>query len=146
MSLSDRKARSWALCERLWNGSPRPDDRYRATIEPRLRPGLRVLDAGCGRHLAWARRFAEAGAEVVGCDVDPPVGDEPNHPAALRRQMRSAGLAERERCAFGQYPAYLMFSPTLFRLGTWYERALDRCSCLEALRGWLIGVYEKQAG
>jgi SAM-dependent methyltransferase len=42
-----------------------------------------------------------------------------------------------------QYPAYLMFSCTLFRLGMLYERLTSRYKALAHLRGWILLVAKK---
>jgi SAM-dependent methyltransferase len=63
---------------------------------------------------------------------------------ALRRAMRSAGLVEKELLMINHYPAYLMFSPLLFRLGVLYERLTSR-EALRQLRGSILCVFEKQA-
>jgi SAM-dependent methyltransferase len=228
-----------ALYERYYAGRKFHDSLYRDLIRRHLKPGSRLLDAGCGRYLRFCREFA-ADAEVVGIDLDtvfdtdnrqPPFairGDvgalpfpdasfdlvisrsvvehleqpiavfrefarvlrpggavvliTPNkydyvslaaaltpyqfhrwavsrifrvpeddvfptrYRANTRRTLRSAmvraGLHERELLAINHYPAYLMFSPVLFRLGVLYER-LTSLPILAGLRGSLLGVFEK---
>jgi len=66
-----------------------------------------------------------------------------NTSRALRRAMREGGLVPRELELFNQYPAYLMFSPTAFRLGVLYERLTTRLRALAWLRGWILAVAEK---
>jgi SAM-dependent methyltransferase len=66
-----------------------------------------------------------------------------NTSRALRRAMREGGLVSRELELFNQYPAYLMFSPTAFRLGVLYERLTTRLRALAWLRGWILAVGEK---
>ena len=68
-----------------------------------------------------------------------------NTPRALARAMRAGGLVPRSIELFNQYPAYLMFSPTAFRLGLLYERLTTRWSALAWLRGWILAVGEKPA-
>lgn len=58
--------------------------------------------------------------------------------------MQSAGLIETELLMINHYPAYLMFSPLLFRLGVLYERLTSREE-LRQLRGSILCVFEKQA-
>jgi hypothetical protein len=58
--------------------------------------------------------------------------------------MSQAGLVQREMDAVNHYPAYLMFSPLLFRLGVLYERVTS-LRMLESLRGSILCVFEKPA-
>ena len=67
-----------------------------------------------------------------------------NTMSALRKAMTSAGLVEVEMDTINHYPAYLMFSPLLFRLGVIYER-LTSLRPLRSLRGSILCVFEKQA-
>lgn len=62
--------------------------------------------------------------------------------SALRKALRSAGLVQKELETINHYPAYLMFSPVLFRLGVLYER-LTSLEIFRALRGSLLCVFEK---
>jgi hypothetical protein len=57
--------------------------------------------------------------------------------------MTAAGLVEREMDTISHYPAYLMFSPVLFRVGVLYER-LSSLRLLRSLRGSILCVFEKQ--
>jgi SAM-dependent methyltransferase len=68
-----------------------------------------------------------------------------NTPSAVRKAMSAAGLIEREMDMINHYPAYLMFSPVLFRLGVLYER-LTSLTMFRSLRGSILGVFEKPAG
>jgi SAM-dependent methyltransferase len=61
---------------------------------------------------------------------------------AMRKTMGAAGFVEREMDTINHYPAYLMFSPVLFRLGVLYER-LTAAQALRSLRGTILCVYEK---
>ena len=54
----------------------------------------------------------------------------------------SAGLVQKELDTLNHYPAYLMFSPTLFRLGVLYER-LTSLRIFRGLRGSIVCVFEK---
>jgi SAM-dependent methyltransferase len=65
-----------------------------------------------------------------------------NTRSAVRKAMSAAGLIEREMAMINHYPAYLMFSPALFRIGVLYER-LTSLSMLETLRGSILCVFEK---
>lgn len=64
--------------------------------------------------------------------------------SSLRRQLGKAGLIENELETINHYPAYLMFSPVLFRLGVLYERFTSLRFC-ESLRGSILCVYERPA-
>jgi SAM-dependent methyltransferase len=64
--------------------------------------------------------------------------------SAIRKAMNAAGLVEREMNTINHYPAYLMFSPALFRLGVLYER-LTSLNMLRSLRGSILGVFERPA-
>jgi SAM-dependent methyltransferase len=68
-----------------------------------------------------------------------------NTRGSLTRAMEAGGFAVGETTLFNQYPAYLMFSPILFRLGVLWERVTSRHRALEALRGWILVVAEKPA-
>lgn len=237
----DRK-KCFELYERYYSGRKFHDGLYRDLIARNLRSGQRMLDAGCGRYLKFAREFSDR-AHVVGIDVDPVLetdnsrapfgvrGDlsalpfpggyfdlvisrsviehlaEPervfrefwrvlrpggkaviitpnkydyvsviaaltpyrlhrllvgrifrvpeddvfptlyraNTLSAIGRKMRTAGFAARELDTINHYPAYLMFSPVLFRLGVLYER-LTSLQCLRSLRGSILCVFEKEGG
>jgi ubiquinone/menaquinone biosynthesis C-methylase UbiE len=65
-----------------------------------------------------------------------------NTRSTVRKAMSAAGLIEREMDMINHYPAYLMFSPMLFRIGVLYER-LTSLSALESLRGSILCVFEK---
>jgi len=62
--------------------------------------------------------------------------------SALRKAMQSSGFVPKELDTINHYPAYLMFSPVLFRLGVVYER-ITSWRGLRALRGSLLCVFEK---
>lgn len=65
-----------------------------------------------------------------------------NTPRAIRGAMEGAGFAERDIRSIAHYPAYLCFSPVLFRLGVLYER-LTSTRWFAFLRGSLLCVFEK---
>ena len=65
-----------------------------------------------------------------------------NTMSAMRRAMSDAGLVEREMDTINHYPAYLMFSPVLFRLGVLYER-LTSLRALRSLRGSILCAFGK---
>jgi ubiquinone/menaquinone biosynthesis C-methylase UbiE len=66
-----------------------------------------------------------------------------NTMGALRKLLTQSGFVEREMDTINHYPAYLMFSPLLFRLGVAYER-LTSLHALRGLRGLILCVFEKQ--
>jgi ubiquinone/menaquinone biosynthesis C-methylase UbiE len=63
----------------------------------------------------------------------------------IGKELRSAGLAKRELRAITHYPAYLMISPVLFRLGVLYER-ITSLEMFRSLRSVILCVFEKEAG
>ncbi len=67
-----------------------------------------------------------------------------NTTRALTKAMQSVGLVPKEVRLINHYPAYLMFSPILFRLGVLYER-LTSLEALRQLRGSILCVFEKPA-
>lgn len=237
-STQDRN-RCQQLFEKYYGQRKFHDSLYRDLISKYLRPGDRLLDAGCGRYMRFCKDLA-AGAQVFGIDLEtafetrndsapfavrgdlgrlpfPPehfdmiisrsvfehledpvmvfqefarvlrpggrivfitpnkydyvsiiaaltpyrlhrylvsrifqVPEDDVFPTLYRantlssisRAFRSAGLQPRELSAINHYPAYLMFSPILFRLGVLYER-LTSLESLASLRGSLLGVFEK---
>jgi SAM-dependent methyltransferase len=62
----------------------------------------------------------------------------------LTELLRRSCLAPERIEFFNQYPAYLMFSRTLFSLGVAYERVTSRWELLAPLRGWLLAVARKE--
>jgi len=64
--------------------------------------------------------------------------------SAIRKAFRAAGFTAKEVGAINHYPAYLMFSPVLFRLGVLYER-LTGLEFLRGLRSSLLCAFEKPA-
>jgi ubiquinone/menaquinone biosynthesis C-methylase UbiE len=227
------------LFDKYYSGRSFHDMLYRQLIAKYLRPGQRLLDAGCGRYMKFCREFSSV-AQVIGIDIensletdnrrnpfgirgdlaqlpfgpnsfdviisrsviehlaDPPqvflefarvlkpggvtivitpnkydyvsviaaitpywvhrrlvsrifqVPEDDVFPtryrantrSAIRKAFRSAGMHETELESINHYPAYLMFSPVLFRLGVLYER-ITSTRRFRALRGSLLGVFEK---
>lgn len=227
------------LYERYYGGRKFFDAAYRDRIYEFIRPGIRVLDAGCGRRLSLSKELSGT-ARVVGIDLEPDLltdnrsnpfgvrGDvtalpfvsesfdmvisrsvvehlqapvdafrefarilrpggililvtpnkydyvsllahltphsfhqrivsrifgvspddvfptfyRANTRGAIRKSMTAAGLSERSVALIAHYPAYLSFSPILFRLGVLYER-LTLTRCFSALRGSILCVFEK---
>jgi ubiquinone/menaquinone biosynthesis C-methylase UbiE len=229
------------LYEKYYAGRKFYDSHYRDLIRKYLRPGERLLDAGCGRYMKFCKEFAGA-AEVVGIDLervletdnktapfgvrgdlghlpfpsehfdivisrsviehlpDPeqvfrefyrvlrsggrvvivtpnkydyvsliaaltpyrihrllvskifgvpeddvfPTLYRANTLSGIRRALKRAKLAEKEFRMVNHYPAYLMFSPVLFRLGVLYER-ITSLRPFRSLRGSILCVFEKKA-
>jgi hypothetical protein len=65
-----------------------------------------------------------------------------NTRSAIRKAMKASGLAEKQLTSITHYPAYLSFSPILFRLGVLYER-LTSAPFLASLRSSILCVFEK---
>lgn len=65
-----------------------------------------------------------------------------NTRSSIRKAMTGSGLVERELKIITHYPAYLTFSPVLFRLGVLYER-LTLLECFSSLRSSIVCVFEK---
>jgi SAM-dependent methyltransferase len=63
--------------------------------------------------------------------------------SSINRALVSAGFVQRELNTINHYPAYLMFSPVLLRLGILYER-LTSLEMFRSLRGSILCVFEKQ--
>jgi ubiquinone/menaquinone biosynthesis C-methylase UbiE len=230
------------LFDKHYRGRKFHDDLYRDLIRKYLRPGQRLLDAGCGRYMRFCKELSGT-AHVVGMDLDStfdtdnkrqPFGvrgdlnrlpfpsdhfdmiisrsvvehleDPPqvfrefcrvlrpggkvviitpnkhdyvsviaaltpywlhrrlvskifgvpkddvfptlyraNTLRAMRKSMISGGFVEKELDAINHYPAYLTFSPVLFRLGILYDRLTSRTS-FRSLRASILCVFEKTPG
>jgi ubiquinone/menaquinone biosynthesis C-methylase UbiE len=65
-----------------------------------------------------------------------------NTRSAIRKAMAASGLIEKQLTSITHYPAYLAFSPILFRLGVLYER-ITSASFLAWLRSSILCVFEK---
>ena len=76
-------------------------------------------------------------------DVFPTIYRANTRPA-IRKAMSASGLTERQLISITHYPAYLTFSPILFRVGVLYER-LTSARFLAALRSSILCVFEKTA-
>ena len=62
--------------------------------------------------------------------------------SSIERALNSSGFATIQLSTINHYPAYLMFSPLLFRLGVLYER-LTSLELFRSLRGSILGSFEK---
>jgi ubiquinone/menaquinone biosynthesis C-methylase UbiE len=67
-----------------------------------------------------------------------------NTRSAIRKAFAAADFVPKEIETINHYPAYLMFSPVLFRLGVLYER-ITSWKMFASLRGSLLCVFEKKA-
>ena len=65
-----------------------------------------------------------------------------NTPSSITKALTSIGFRQRELLMINHYPAYLMFSPVLFRLGRFYER-LTSLEMFRSLRATILCVCEK---
>jgi ubiquinone/menaquinone biosynthesis C-methylase UbiE len=90
---------------------------------------------------SWHRALVSKMLGVSEDDVFPTLY-RANTLSKLRQELRAAGLNEKTLRAVGHYPAYLMFSPVLFRIGMLYERLVSLQS-FRHLRGTLLCVFEK---
>ncbi len=82
-----------ALLERFYAGHPDETWHYRRLIEKHLRPGMRVLDAGCG-HTSDTAFLQAAGCRVFGIDLDPRVAQNPALHFAIRGRLEQLPLAD----------------------------------------------------
>jgi SAM-dependent methyltransferase len=90
---------------------------------------------------SWHRALVSKMLGVSEDDVFPTLY-RANTLAALGHELQAAGFKENVLRAVSHYPAYLMFSPMLFRLGMLYERLVSLQS-FHYLRGTLLCVFEK---
>jgi ubiquinone/menaquinone biosynthesis C-methylase UbiE len=81
--------------------------------------------------------------QVPAADVFPTLY-RANTLSSIAKAMASVGFLEKELGTINHYPAYLMFSPLLFRLGVLYER-LTSLEVFRFLRGSILCVFEKPA-
>lgn len=91
----------------------------------------------------WLHRVLVSKIFMVSANDVFPTLYRANTLSSIKKTFRSAGFVERELRTVNHYPAYLMFSPVLFRLGILYER-LTSLEPLRSLRGSILGVFEKQ--
>ena len=90
------------------------------------------------------RRLVSKIFEVPQEDVFPTLY-RANTRAAIRRTFTAAGFVQKELESINHYPAYLMFSPALFRLGILYER-ITSLEWFRSLRSSILCVFEKPDG
>jgi ubiquinone/menaquinone biosynthesis C-methylase UbiE len=89
----------------------------------------------------WHRALVSKMLGVSEDDVFPKLY-RANTLSKLGRELQAAGFKAQTLKAVGHYPAYLMFSPMLFRIGMLYER-LVAFNSFRHLRGTLLCVFEK---
>ena len=65
---------------------------------------------------------------------------------AISRRSNASNFRIEQFKYLGQYPGYLTFNRTLFRIATQYERFLERHPRLHALRGWILCLLTKSNG
>ena len=118
-----------------------------------LKPGGRVILSTPNKYdyvsviaritpYSFHRKLASKTLQVSEDDVFPTLY-RANTLSKLGKELRSAGFIQQELKAINHYPAYLMFSPLLFRLGILYEK-ITSIHALRFLRGTLLAVFEKQ--
>ena len=90
---------------------------------------------------SWHRALVSKMLGVSEDDVFPTMY-RANTLSKLGQKLVAAGFQEKILRAVGHYPAYLMFSPVLFRIGMLYERLVSLHS-FRHLRGTLLCVFEK---
>lgn len=90
----------------------------------------------------WFHRYIVSRIFEVSEDDVFPTRYRANTLGALRRALVAAGFRELQLRAINHYPAYLTFSPILFRIGVLYER-LTSLELLKNLRGSLLCAFEK---
>jgi len=62
----------------------------------------------------------------------------------INRMMMKAGFSCVELKLVNHYPAYLMFSPLLFRIGIAFDELIREHDILKQLRGSIVGTFEKK--
>jgi ubiquinone/menaquinone biosynthesis C-methylase UbiE len=87
------------------------------------------------------RRLAAKIFQITEDDVYPTLY-RANTISALRKIFRSVGMVETAMQTINHYPAYLMFSPILFRVGVLYER-ITSLRIFRSLRGSILCEFEK---
>lgn len=90
---------------------------------------------------SWHRAICSRVFNVPEDDVFP-TAYRANTAGTMEKLFSRAGFVRRELDMINHYPAYLMFSPFLFRLGVLYER-ITSLSMFRALRGSILAVFQK---
>lgn len=66
-----------------------------------------------------------------------------NSYTSIRRCSDNAGFKIVSFSYFGQYPAYFVFNPFLFFLGTMYDKFICKYDFFKIFRGWILAVLQK---
>jgi SAM-dependent methyltransferase len=90
----------------------------------------------------WLHRFLLKGIFAAAAHDPFPTLYRANTARSLKKALKSVGLSEIELDTINHYPAYLMFSPLLFRLGMLYER-FTSLQPFRILRSSIICVFER---
>lgn len=61
----------------------------------------------------------------------------------IQRLASNTGFEIKMIQFIGQYPAYLLFNPFLFLMGTAYDKLVCRFNALSFLRGWILATFKK---
>jgi ubiquinone/menaquinone biosynthesis C-methylase UbiE len=107
----------------------------------RLRPGARVLDAGCGTGLPTARQLTDAGAKVTGIDISPVMLNlaRQNVPEAVFAEMDTMNVTPE----IGQFDAVVAFFSLLMLPRSEIPAAMARFRRVLVPQGWLaLGMVE----
>jgi len=91
----------------------------------------------------WLHRALVSRIFQVSDDDVFPTRYRANTRSALRKALQAAGMCEVDLQMLNHYPAYLMFSPVLFRIGVVYER-LTRLRMFQGLSGAILCVFQKR--
>ena len=66
-----------------------------------------------------------------------------NSYTSIKKCSDSVGFEIIHFSYLGQYPAYFVFSPFLFLIGTMYDKFICKYDSLKVLRGWILAVLKK---
>lgn len=106
-----------------------------------LKPGARILDAGCGTGRPTARQLSEAGMSVMGIDISPVMLSlaRKNVPRATFSEMDIMDLAP----GIGEFDAVVAFFSLLMLARQQIPPALARIRQILVPQGWLVlGMVE----
>ncbi|HEY7431548.1 MAG TPA: class I SAM-dependent methyltransferase [Streptosporangiaceae bacterium] len=112
-----------------------------AWLIDRLKPGARVLDAGCGTGVPTTRQLTDAGAQVTGIDISPVMLE------LARRSVPEATFAEMDTLdiswELGEFDAVVAFFSLLMLPRAEIPQALTRLRDVLVPGGWLaLGMVE----
>jgi ubiquinone/menaquinone biosynthesis C-methylase UbiE len=66
-----------------------------------------------------------------------------NSKRALKKLCEETGFNKKELITFQKWPSYLILSKTLFRIGIFYERLINRFRIFSSFRSVIIASFEK---